>query len=319
MAEHRAEIIDCSAIPAGADEVMLLLFWHLGDVLNSTALLPALRARHGRRLTFVTARQAVALVRNHPDLDLIRVVDFPVPQRLTRDTWLWLAGVHEELFPGHAAVFNLHQPPDVGHMAHHLIQHWAALAGLDRHTEAWRPYFRPEDGSALGGPVADYLVLGNGGTDPAKRWPAACWRRLLAALRKRHPALAYMQLGTHNDPVIEGTQDRRGATFDEGYRWIVGARACVTNDSFIAHLAATTECPTVAIFGPTSPLQFRPLSPRVTALGGHRYWTQWACSKNICGRLVGRYPPCLAFPAVRRVLAATERALSMAHPRDQAL
>src|SRR5688572_25921941 len=99
---------------------MLLLFWHLGDVLNSTALLPALRARHGRRLTFVTTRQAVALLRNHPDLDRIRVVDVPVPQRLTHELWRWLAAVHEELFPGHAPVYNLHrQTPDLKRMPRH--------------------------------------------------------------------------------------------------------------------------------------------------------------------------------------------------------
>ena len=315
MVEHRAEIIDCGAIPAGADEVMLLLFWHLGDVLNSTALLPALRERHGRRLTFVTGRACVPLLRNHPDLDRIRVVDFPMPQRVTRDIWRWLAGVHEELFPGHAAVYNLHQRPNMRRMAHHVIQHWAALAGLDPRAEAWKPYFRPESAFARC-LAADYLVLGNGGRDPARRWPAPRWRRLLAALRERHPALAYIQLGMHTDPLIEGAQDHRGATFDDGYHWITGARACITNDSFIGHFAATTECPTVAIYGPTSPIQCRPLSRQLTALGGHYYRTQWTCSKNLCGRLVGTHPPCLAFPAVRQVLAATERALSLAHPRD---
>ena len=297
---------------------MLLLFWHLGDVLNSTALLHALRERHGRRLTFVTSRPAVALLRNHPDLDRIRVVDFPVPQRLTWDMWQWLRGVHKELFPGHAAVFNLHQPPDLRRMSGHLIGHWAALAGLDPRAQAWRPYFQPEGPTARGPVAGDYLVFGNGGTLPAKRWPAARWRRLVAALRERHPTLAYIQLGTHDDPVIEGAEDRRGATFDEGYWWIKGARACVTNDSFISHLAATTDCPIVAIFGPTSPLQFQPLSPKLTALGGHHYRTQWACSKNLLGRLLGRHPPCLAFPTVSRVLAATERAASLAYPRDQA-
>lgn len=312
---HRAEIVDCRAIPAGADEVLLIQFWHLGDVLNSTALLPALRERHGRRLTFVTARSCVGLLRNHPDLDRIRVVDFQVPGRVSPDTWRWLAGVHEELFPGHAAVYNLHrEPANLKRMRRHIVQHWAALVGLDRPAEAWRPYFRPEGASARG-TVSDYVVVGNGGTDPAKRWPAARWRRLLAALRKRHPALEYIQLGTHNDPVIEGAQDRRGATFDEGFWWIEGARACVTNDSFIAHLAATTGRPTVTIFGPTSPLQFRPLAPEVTTLGGHHY--RMPCSRNLC-RVVGGHLPCLAFPAVSRVLAATERALSRAHPRDQA-
>lgn len=313
VAAYPAEIVDCRAVPAAADEVMLILLWHLGDVLNSTALLPALRERHGRRLTFVTARPCVPLLRNHPDLARIRVVDVPVPQRMTHDLWRWLGGVHEELFPGHGAVYNLHQEaPDPKRMRGHIIEHWARLVGVDRPSRVWRPYFQPADSLAERA-TSDYIVLGNGGNDPAKRWPAARWQRLMSALRKRHPSLAYVQLGTHNDPVIEGVQDRRGATFDEGYRWISGARACVTNDSFIAHLAAATECPTVAIFGPTSPRQFRPLGQQVTALGGHYYRTP--CSRNLC-RFVRGHLPCLAFPPVSGVLAATERGLSMTHTRE---
>jgi len=318
VAARRAEVVDSRAVPAGADEVMLLQLWHLGDVLNSTALLPALRKRHGRRLTFVTTRPCVGLLRNHPDLDRIRVVDFKVPGRVTPDAWRWLSGIHEELFPGHNGVYNLHrQAADLKRMSWHIIEHWAALAGLDGPAESWRPYFRPEAAPEHVAP-GDYLVVGNGGTEPAKRWPAARWQRLLAALRERHPKLTYIQLGTHADPVIEGAQDRRGATFDEGYWWIAGARACVTNDSFIAHLAATTDCPTVAIFGPTSPLQFRPLAAHVTPLGGHHYRTQWACTRNLMGRFIGRHWPCLAFPTVSSVFAATERALSLPHRRDQA-
>ena len=307
----RAEIVDCRAVPAGADEVMLVLLWHLGDVLNSTALLPGLRKRHGRRLTFVTTRPGIPLLSHHPDVARIRVVDFPVPQRVTPEMWRWLDTVHEELFPGHQSVYNLHrQTPDLRRMSRHIIEHWAALVALERPADGWRPYFQPGRSIAQE-PGAEYVVLGNGGTDPAKRWPTSRWRNLLASLRERHPSLEYTQIGTHNDPLIEGVQDRRGASFDEGYWLLKGARACVTNDSFIAHFAATTDCPTVAMFGPTSPRQFRPLAPSVTPLGGHHYRTP--CSRNLC-RFVRGYVACLAFPSGSRVLDATERALSLGHP-----
>jgi ADP-heptose:LPS heptosyltransferase len=46
------------------------------------------------------------------------------------------------------------------------------------------------------------------------------------------------------------------------------ARAYVGNDSGPTHLAAATGCPTVALFGPTDPVVWAPLGPRVTVLTG---------------------------------------------------
>ncbi len=42
--------------------------------------------------------------------------------------------------------------------------------------------------------------------------------------------------------------------------------ACVTNDSGIGHLSAALQSPTISIFGPTSPHQWRPLGPCTTVL-----------------------------------------------------
>lgn len=315
MAVPRPEIVDSHDVPAGADEIMLLLFWHLGDVLNSTALLPALRERHGRRLTFVTAPPCVPILRNHPDLERIRVIDFRPPSRVSPDLWQRLSTIHEEFFPGHATVYNLHlRPPDLKRMSWHIIEHWAQLLDLGRRRKPWRPQFRPE-GSFAHESSVDYLALCNGGADPVKHWPEARWQRLLVALRERHPTLAYVQDGAPSDTGIDGVQDRRGTTIDESYWLLRRARACITNDSFLAHLAAVTGCPTVTIFGPTSPRHFRPLAPEtVTTVGGHAYRTP--CSRNLC-RFVRGHLPCLAFPSVSQVLAATERALLLANPHDE--
>jgi ADP-heptose:LPS heptosyltransferase len=46
------------------------------------------------------------------------------------------------------------------------------------------------------------------------------------------------------------------------------ARAFVGNDSGPTHVAAAVGCPTVALFGPTNPAQWRPLGHGVTVLAG---------------------------------------------------
>jgi ADP-heptose:LPS heptosyltransferase len=46
------------------------------------------------------------------------------------------------------------------------------------------------------------------------------------------------------------------------------ARAFVGNDSGPTHLAAAVGCPTVALFGPTNPVEWRPLGSRVIVLAG---------------------------------------------------
>ncbi len=44
------------------------------------------------------------------------------------------------------------------------------------------------------------------------------------------------------------------------------SRLFIGNDSGITHLAAVAGCPTVAIFGPTSPAVWRPMGPKVAVL-----------------------------------------------------
>lgn len=310
MTEDRAEIVDALKTPLDRDEVIVLLLWHLGDVLNATSLLPALRRRHHRRLSFVTLSECVPILRNHPDIDRIRVLEFPMATRFTMELWDRLRVLHQELFPGHEAIYNLHKPVDLKRMPRHIIEHWAQAIGIDITWRDMRPLFRTVTKFQPNPALGDYIAIGNGGNDPAKRWPDAQWQRLLAWLRSRYPRLRQIQVGAPGDTRVDGVEDLRGRTIEESFWLVHHARLCITNDSFLAHLAGVSGCPTVTIFGPTSPLQFRPLAPdTVLPVGGHDYRTP--CSRNLC-RLVRGYLPCIAFPSMRRVAAATERALALA-------
>lgn len=62
----------------------------------------------------------------------------------------------------------------------------------------------------------------------------------------------------------DGSRSLAGeTTVGEQLAWCAGARVNVSNDSGLAHLAAATGAPTVAIFGATSSAWTAPLGPRV--------------------------------------------------------
>ena len=288
-------------------EVVVFLLWHLGDVLNATALLPDLEARHGRKLSFATIPPCVPIVERHPSVDRVRVVDLEIPEVMTVPMWVDLRATPARLYPWAATVYNLHVIVQLHHMPHHIVELWAREAGLDRRWTDLRPQYHPQACGLQPAFGRDYLVLGNGGSAAAKRWPDERWRFVIDALRERHPALRLVQVGTKGDPPLAGVEDLRGTRIDESHELLRGARGCVTNDSFLAHLSGVAGCPTIVLFGPTCPDQFRPLAgSHVLPLGGHGYRTP--CTRNWC-RLAPR-SPCRAFPRETRVLEAIERILA---------
>ncbi|MCF8167319.1 MAG: lipopolysaccharide heptosyltransferase II, partial [Rhodoferax sp.] len=55
-------------------------------------------------------------------------------------------------------------------------------------------------------------------------------------------------------------------TLDQALAVLAGARALVSNDSGLMHVAAALGLPQVALFGSSSPLHTPPLNPRATVL-----------------------------------------------------
>ena len=295
-------------IPQDENDVIVFLLWHLGDALNATSLLPDLVARHGRKLTFVTTAACVPVLAHHPALARIRVVDRSFPERMTIPLWRELQRSHESLFPHAAKVYNLHIPVVLHRMPHHIIECWGEAIGIPKPWTERKAVYYPDPTARYESRPTEFLVLGNGGSVSHKHWPEQRWQEVVDALRRSHPGLERIQLGTAGDPLIEGTLDLRGTSIDESHHLLRNARGCLTNDSFLAHLAAASRCPTLVLFGPTCPAQFRPLaSDTAVPLGGHGYRTP--CTRNLCRFRPGR-APCLAFPSTRTVIAALERVLT---------
>ncbi|HEX2099627.1 MAG TPA: glycosyltransferase family 9 protein, partial [Candidatus Synoicihabitans sp.] len=144
----------------------------------------------------------------------------------------------------------------------HQVALWAACLrhfGLEQpisHEPLPRP--TPADRAPIG------LIAGSENT-PAKRWPVAHWRALVAAL----PQERFVLFGTANDRAItseiargfgdERIEDLAGGTDLPQYmERLRGCALLVSNDTGGMHLANALGVPVVALFGPTNPLRTGP-------------------------------------------------------------
>lgn len=91
-----------------------------------------------------------------------------------------------------------------------------------------------------------------------KNWPLNSYRELAAQLLSPVEWTA--------GPEEELPEAVRFATLAELGSWVRGARLYIGNDSGITHLAAAIGVPTLALFGPLSPLNWVPRGHNVTVL-----------------------------------------------------
>lgn len=119
--------------------------------------------------------------------------------------------------------------------------------------------------SSLGRGELIGLIVGSENT-PAKRWPVAHWRALIAA----RPDCHFVLLGTANDEPIaaeiaqgfppDRIQNLCGrTTLQEFAAKLTELRLLVTNDTGGMHLANALGVPLVALFGPTNPIRTGPI------------------------------------------------------------
>jgi heptosyltransferase-2 len=159
-----------------------------------------------------------------------------------------------------------------------LVDRYAALAGdFPDPTPEPRLTSSPEQQrtarAALGLPqdVAPVVFCPGAEYGPAKRWPA----HHFAALARRLDAPVWI-VGSAKDTAVgaeiatlsEGKAlNLCGRTnLEQAIDLIAGARAVVTNDSGLMHVAAALDRPTAALYGSSSPAYTPPLSAHATIL-----------------------------------------------------
>lgn len=151
--------------------------------------------------------------------------------------------------------------------------HYARLAGEDSGASLTAPRLTtpPNDTAARFGIEGPYVVLCPGAEyGPAKRWP------YFAELSQAIDGTVVV-LGSASDaPAASGLRGVHlvGRTsLAEAIDLIAGARAVVSNDSGLMHVAAATGTPQVALFGSSSPEHTPPQSAAARVL-----WLRIECS-----------------------------------------
>lgn len=200
-----------------------------------------------------------------------------------------------------------------------LVDRYAALAGpLVGPTPNPRLTSSPEQQravrAALGLPpdVAPIIFCPGAEYGPAKRWPARHFADL--ALKVSRGGTSVWAIGSAKDAeagaeierLADGAaQNLCGRTnLGQAIDLIAGARAVVSNDSGLMHVAAALDRPLAAIYGSSSPGYTPPLSPRakIVSLG-------LACSpcfKRECPLQGADRMRCLNDVSPERVLATLE-------------
>lgn len=145
-----------------------------------------------------------------------------------------------------------------------------------------------------------------------KRWPAARFAATARLLALRYGALVVVLGGSDEARLASGLAARvpgsrsLAGLLDLGQTVAVLERCAlfVGNDSAPMHMAAAIGVPTVGIFGPTNPINFRPRGPRLRVVrsglacspcfhfvGSHPVWAGSRC----------RVPSCLHTVAASRI------------------
>ena len=181
-----------------------------------------------------------------------------------------------------------------------MVEHYLALSNLlqeDQQAKAQKITPRLNVSSAAQIAVESKLRTLNISTDslyifcpgaeygPSKRWPQVHFAKLAQALTQENPGNQIILLGSKGDHAISqeiallanqksNIHNWSGTTtLDEAIALIGIAKAVISNDSGLMHVAAALSTPQVAIFGSSDPAHTPPLSDKAKVI-----WLNLPCS-----------------------------------------
>ena len=159
-----------------------------------------------------------------------------------------------------------------------MVAFYSALSGDGDGLQDDRPQLRM-GGEAIAHAVAKqglqpqgYFVFAPGAEfGPAKRWPAIHFTELARLLELPVVLLGSAKEADLCDEIAHPVADRcinlAGKTsLNEAFALIAGAKAVISNDSGLMHVAAAFGVPQVAVFGSSSPLHTPPLNDKAQVL-----------------------------------------------------
>jgi heptosyltransferase-2 len=211
-------------------------------------------------------------------------VAYVCPNSLKSALLPWWAGIPKRVgYTGESrlGLLNVRLPNPSGDERPPMVGFYSALSG-ETQLDADRPALTISSATAhlvvakLGLAAQGFYVFSPGAEyGPAKRWPVYHF----AELAKQLP-LPVVLLGSAKETPLcteiaaianvgrpDHCIDLSGRTsLDQALSVIAHAKAMVSNDSGLMHVAAAFSVPQVAVFGSSSPLHTPPLSPQATVL-----------------------------------------------------
>ena len=295
-------------LPEAPRDVLFLRLWGLGNLALLAPLFAAARPRRLRLLTLARNRAFVA--GQFPGLELLPLHEPHDPRaplallsalrRRRADPPDVVVDCEQFLRLPALLVRRACRAPIVGldtpgqqraplldrAVAHDSLRHAGATfdalgraAGLPPADRAWRlavPAERRERLRLLLPPGDGPLVVlhpGSGDHFPGRRWPAARYARLAAALAAERGARLVVTGGAAERALAAEAARGTGAwnacgrlSTDELLALLDLADLLVSNDTGPVHLADLLGTPTVALFGPNTPWRYGPRRPGSVAL-----------------------------------------------------
>ena len=279
-----------TALPRRTRIFIRLPNW-LGDVVMALPLLRALRqSRPDAEITLISARAFLPLLRDwrvadhlealpargsgyflhfwrlrtrYPDVVLL----FTNSLRGDLEAWLMRSPQRFGLLrPGRSRPLLTHTyrvPADFDETTHHQLELWENFL---RHFGLACAPDRSALVAHLASPINRIGLIPGSENTPAKRWPIAHWRALIAGL----PEVSFELFGTARDAAITNeiaagfdparVTNLAGRTDLPTYvKHLSASRLLVTNDTGGMHLANALGVPLIALFGPTNPVRTGPV------------------------------------------------------------
>jgi heptosyltransferase III len=343
--------------------ILVITLRRLGDVLLTTPLIRTIRRGYPRAVLHVLVfRGSERILQGNPDIDeAIAMPEQPsAGETLAMVGRLWRrydlvvstqAGDRPTFFAlvaGRRRVGVVPRPGETGawwkRHAHHRplafepdshritqLLRLATSVGLEPLPDIVCPQGASIDGVA---PRAPYAVLHPSPFYRYKRWTDTGWRALARGLAERGLAVVSTEGPDAGERAyLDRLWGRAGAPLLDGrlqLDWLrmtallERAAVYVGPDTSVTHLAAGTGCPTVALYGPTSPRLIGPwpigglVEPWAHSGTIQQRGNVWVvqnplpclpCEKLGCAGHLDSHSQCLDELPVRQVLAAVDQAL----------
>jgi heptosyltransferase-2 len=264
-----------------SEELRLLLvrFSSLGDIVLTTPLLRAIRQKHPRaNLTFATKHVYAPLIETNPNVTSVAALAAgesiaAFARRIGRAPYDYLLDLHGNLRTLILRRFlrGRWRRYDSRRTERHLLT-WLGIGTRATPRPVADRYFDAAldlDVTPDGGPAelfttaqddaraaetvqGDYVVLAPGARHATKRWPPSHWRALATTIRKGGVQVVGLGL-PHERHLLPGPHviEAYGLPLRGMVALCRGARAVVSNDSGLLHVASAVATPLVALFGPT--------------------------------------------------------------------